>query len=408
MSAINHPKPNKLKSDGGTSDIDSTDTKVNRLLSPHLSILETLQFNNEHDYQQDQSLDLNSYDFTSYQSLQMNHIPRPTSSVLSSSDIEDYQDIDQDINDDIDQDIDDDKTIEIDLNQSIDTPSFILPNMNQSINNEQILIIGYKKHLFYENLSNDLKPHFTLNQQEHHRMVIILFNGLIKIGNVLNWLKFHPDSYCIPIYQNLNQNIIYNILNKYNINLIMEPIHYNELDTFQLLGSLNNIPIESNHNFNQLIKIDPTIQTNQEYSSKKIILKNQSYEINHHPIHPYHNHKYKSKKLNHKHLKFKKFLLLGLSLSIGIGIGITTALTITFLKPSNNNNTISIKHDTNPSMSALSHYWKTNLIFLKKNVVSLTKITLNKSFDLINKFNDYWESLMSRNHGVFNGLIWFI
>jgi len=326
MSSIKHPKPDNKSSQSS-----------NRLLSPHLSVLEALQSttsndNNEtetnhsltnkhsgnynYNYSYNNVIDegynpqfnsfenhqntptFNEFEFNSsnsWQSITGDYLTsRPTSSVLSSSDTEedeqylndDYHEIESQrliiesnqtnhssFNDDSDE-----KTIEINMNQSnsfnnklsfsssspfkkssfMETSSFVLPQMfnkpensfnnyNYNINsstkyndatadNSKILIIGHKKQSFLQGFTDhQLRGKFTLDHTKinDYNIILIIFDGLIKIGNILNFIKNLDGlelkrKLFIPIVKNINMKIINKILNNYKINLLCSPINLND------------------------------------------------------------------------------------------------------------------------------------------------------------------------------------
>ncbi|ODQ60263.1 hypothetical protein WICANDRAFT_62824 [Wickerhamomyces anomalus NRRL Y-366-8] len=477
-SSIKHPKPNNGQSSNG-------------LLSPHMSVLEALQstanedenkspqyspqFNNFAKHQNTPTF--NDFEFTSntsWHSVGDYLAPRPTSSVLSSSDTEeDTQDHAplaikprQSITSESDE-----KTIEINMNSGIKDPgssdgsSFVLPQMFSQINDSnyadqdsKILIIGHKKVQFLHTLDYQLQKRFTLDNHDNYNIILVIFDGLIKIGNILNFIKYNGtqlrNKLFIPIFRNINLRIIDKILRNYNINLLCSPINLdNKYEVNNLLNVLkedyllkdsktvadsiiplqdNQVAIEQTMNSYQLIRISSSDSdescekdgtTNNSLvlqndpssisSDKKVmIIRNTPYEIVHHKQSK------RSKKLKTKDRIQKKYFLLGISLSVGIGIGITTALTISFLK--------SKKAVPPPPAPHLNHYkkfttltidqlsksndlLKRNLIHFKQHVGDFSKIVYNHSKDYVVKVTHLWDQfVVSASQGVQAGaMLWF-
>ncbi|CAM9011544.1 unnamed protein product [Wickerhamomyces anomalus] len=444
-SSIKHPKPNNGQSSNG-------------LLSPHMSVLEALQstanedenkspqyspqFNNFANHQNTPTF--NDFEFTSntsWHSVGDYLAPRPTSSVLSSSDTEeDTQDHAplaikprQSITSESDE-----KTIEINMNSGIKDPgssdgsSFVLPQMFSQINdsnyvdqNSKILIIGHKKVQFLHTLDYQLQKRFTLNNHDNYNIILVIFDGLIKIGNILNFIKYNGtqlrNKLFIPIFRNINLKIIDKILRNYNINLLCSPINLdNKYEVNNLLNVLkedyllkdsktvadsiiplqdNQVAIEQTMNSYQLIRIS---SSDSDESCEKDGTTNNSLVLQNY----------------HQDRIQKKYFLLGISLSVGIGIGITTALTISFLK--------SKKAVPPPPAPHLNHYkkfttltidqlsksndlLKRNLIHFKQHVGDLSKIVYDHSKDYVVKVTHLWDQfVVSASQGVQAGaMLWF-
>lgn len=485
-SSIKHPRPD-----------NRSNQSSNRLLSPHLSVLEALQTSHDVESQIVQAQSplinqinsfenhqntptFNDFEFTSasWQSVGDYLTPRPTSSVLSSSDTEEDQDdgfnqrqqqrlaIEPRLSTSSDSD---EKTIEINMNSSsTEGSSFVLPQMFSQINDAnyndfKILIIGHKKMSFLQSLDYHLQKRFTLNNTDNYNIILVIFDGLIKIGNILNFIKYNGvnlrEKLFIPIFRNINLKIIDKILKNYSVNLLCSPINLdNKYEVNNLLNVLkedyllkdssaviplqdNQVAIEQTMNSYQLIRIssendesvtsstpieeeqlrenfsnslvlqdsDPSLST----TDKKIVMiKNTPYEIVRHKSAK------RSKKLKSKNRIYKKYLLLGISLSVGIGIGVTTALTVSFFKskksivPSPNVHQSHYKKLSKFTIAQLQNsngLMKENLIHFKQHVGDLSKMVYRHSRDYVSKFTHIWDQfVVSASQGVQAGaMLWY-
>jgi hypothetical protein len=360
--------------------------------------------------------------FTSWQSIGDYLAPRPTSSVLSNSDTEDDANyysrrvspaassrdsavhvpypntascfVDGDIEDD-------EKTIEIDMNQgrtsrvltstgsvsaspsasacSSDS-SFLMPDTSvnklyESLEYERgsgtkILIIGHRKSNFFKMLDQPLSYRFTLNVKESYNIILIIFDGLIKIGNILNFIKQNGEvikgKLIIPIFKNINQHVVNRITKAHGLNLLCPPINYdNKSQVDNLLELLNqdfllkesfystraaltcyDRPMVSaseeddmpQHEY-QLVSLKG--DTNSQILSESIppkssvfihhnTLEKSSYSLQNNQLALKSNDGTRKQRYRKKKKK-STFVFLSVTLSLGIGIGITTAFAITHL-----------------------------------------------------------------------------
>ncbi|CDR41648.1 CYFA0S07e04588g1_1 [Cyberlindnera fabianii] len=398
MSAIQHPQPKS-----------TSPQPSQRLLASHHSIYEALQERSASSSPLPQSQSVGNtpallnleFSATSWQSITDSYLAaRPTSSVLSSSDTEEddapiqnsmrsttaailpKSDTNSTRNND------EEKTIEINLNEGVKQhnlfassamtgSSFVIPEMlddgnylvstNGTIQTPKILIIGHKKHNFYKHLDKELQSKFTLNLQDPHKIIIVIFDGLIKIGNILNFIRNNVnrlnEKLIIPIFRNLNAKIVDKILRIHNVELLCPPVSLdnnsqlqNLLDflreDFLLEPSLPNLITSHEHTFAsfpdspplppmeitpedfQLIRLNSQNSSQSEYSTAPLIppspptrsVSSKSVVITHQV-----EHLRRSKKTRHRK-RYPRWSLLGMSLTMGIGIGITVALGITYYK----------------------------------------------------------------------------
>lgn len=246
---------------------------------------------------------------------------RPTSSVLSSSDTEDEAPVAQQSG------TDDDKTLVVNMNNAVqqhplftsECSSFILPDVSCS-SGQKVLIIGHGKVHFYKSLEPSLRNKFTLNSNDEHKIVVVIFDGLLKIGNILNFIKHSTsgDKIFVPIVHNISYKIIEKMLKLYNVQLLCMPIPLedeaslnNLLDLFrddflleQSVGKFALVPV----------KRPATMDATQS-----MIVTHQTDDMK------------KSKKLKRRQTK-RRFTLIGIGVTLGLGLGISIALTVSYFK----------------------------------------------------------------------------
>lgn len=131
---------------------------------------------------------------------------------------------------------------------------------------DKILILGSKKFQIYDSLSLDLQNNFALQTNLNPSIILVVFDGLNKIGNILNQLKFivqqqqasmlksqqdDRDLIIIPFYRNLDSHVILYLLERYK--LLCHPIRYNNRRdiNFVLSSLLSNNYLENQFRGNQ-------------------------------------------------------------------------------------------------------------------------------------------------------------
>lgn len=495
-SSLHQPKP--LKSER-SSEIG---VQSARLLSPHQSVLETL--NNVDTIRDNNQINSNlviervqagdgGFSTTSWQAIGSHWGTRSTSSVLSSSDTEEDQ-VSLAISsttEDKDKDIPeaDDKTIEIDMNSGVKLSNsgfasgFMLPNIvkspiisnnsnfpailqsasplsisnikqetcsSSSLSQSKVLVIGNKKTTFLRELNSDknLDGILTLDFNEPFEIVIVIFDGLIKIGNILNFIKQNQiqDKLIIPLFKNINQKTIEKILHNYELNLLCSPISLEDKfqisnllrivkddETFMtksLMNAINDVETENDDyllaNY-QMINSHNKKEENDSSLSSSISSIDSSFDIlvedsNTVIIQHHHNHENthsnsRSKRIK-KYKKSNQYLLVGLAFTIGIGIGFATALTMTYFENKSIKEQLELQKSITSSPVNSISLAKKFLKSVKSNIKSLfifnPKDGSEEGFGLFKSFKDSMTTFLSNfkvsnsQFSNWNGYLFFI
>ncbi|KAH3688399.1 hypothetical protein WICPIJ_000612 [Wickerhamomyces pijperi] len=121
---------------------------------------------------------------------------------------------------------------------------------------DKILILGSKKFQVYDSLSLPVQSNFTTHLGLSPSIILVIFDGLNKIGNILNQLKFlvqqkrsyslnsqleEEDMVIIPFYKNIDFHVIINLLESYR--LLCNPIRYNSRQ--EISGVLSSLIINN-------------------------------------------------------------------------------------------------------------------------------------------------------------------
>jgi hypothetical protein len=269
---------------------------------------------------------------------------RPNSSVLSSSDTEEEETLEVAPHRPSGS-TEDSRTIEINLNLPVqqvdysifkeDASSFILPEVSSDFSDNKILIIGHRKLSFYRSLDPTLRKKFTLDINEPYKIIVVIFDGLIKIGNILHFIKHNGlgGKFLVPLVHNISYKIIEKILKLYQIQLLCMPIQLeDEVSLQNLLDLLSDdfllessvAPLDSVQyplvplTFREPLPLSPPQRPLIE-PSESVIVTHQMEEMK------------KSKKWKRRH-KNESYSLIGLGISLGLGLGVTVALTISYFK----------------------------------------------------------------------------
>lgn len=459
-SSLYQPTPNVSKHSRTPSG-----SSTNRLLASHHSVLDLLHQKHNNlsnpNTRYSPTLDIHLSAVSSWQSIGEYLTPRPTSSVLSNSDTDDDtytrhikqrdvsnstvhvsnskllhssfiddENYDEDDESECKDDDDDKKTIEIEMNQgrtnrftsttsTSDSSSFIMPNSQiftdlkkQNNDDTKILIIGHKKSNFFKMLNEPLSLKFTLDIRDSYNIILIIFDGLIKIGNILNFIKQNhdliQDKLFIPIFKNINQIVINKIIKTYGLNLLCPPINYNNKNQVENLLELLNQDFLLKESFYlqdvpqheyQLV----TIQGNSDILSESIpkqskVLINSfetsSISLNQLIV--------KSDSQTRKQRYKKKrstFVFLTITLSLGIGIGITTAYALShmFAPIPISEKEIIEPLSANTSKTILKKgidLSKSNIILFKQSITDVSKLMWIGTKNTLNSMAKNWDKWM--------------
>lgn len=244
---------------------------------------------------------------------------------------------------------DDDRTIVVNMNSALHEQSYFGTAANSSLvfpdfsmpsftagaivptaaTSHKVLIIGHRKMNFYRALDPQLRHRFTLDNRDPFKVVVVIFDGLIKIGNILNFIKHNnvENKLFVPVAQNISYKIIEKLLKLYKIQLLCMPI---PLDDEVSLKNLLDLLSED------FLLEDSLKQRDLKYGIVPASLGNRllddgsgSVTMTHHM-----ESMRKSKKLRRKQ-RTRNYSLIGLGISLGIGIGVTIALTLSYYRALN-------------------------------------------------------------------------
>lgn len=410
MSAIQQPVPQEQT------------RSSTRLLSSHHSVLEMLQREDSSDgnitseeatqssTEYDRALDLAPWQF-----IDSMELPRPTSSVLSSSDTEEEYDpmppargiplppspssttsttaatatatgmagsaVSR--NPMGNSRVDDETTIVVNLNELAlhqrtafeQTPvdvSLVLPDFSMAAEDrphqqyqgvvdvqrrlqDRVLIIGHRKVNLYKSLSPMLRDRFTLDStSSNYKIVVVIFDGLTKIGNILNFIKANDveNKLFVPVVRNISYKIIERLLTLYKIQLLCMPIQLDDEESLKNLLDLISDDVILEDSFKTVAhsmvddKRAPRLLTDEP--------SNQSISM----THDFESYMQRSKKLQRRKKKRFTYSLVGIGISVGIGIGITIAIAMSYFRSFDSTKSAVSTVDTSPTPKSLRQTWK--------------------------------------------------
>ncbi|KAH3666601.1 hypothetical protein WICMUC_005585 [Wickerhamomyces mucosus] len=311
----------------------------------------------------------------------------------------------------------------------INGDQFVLPDLSTTKfygnDDEKILIIGYKRAQIYQCLSSRIQGNFTLNSSYSSDIVLIVFNGLQKIGNILNQLnnlyETNQNVVIIPFYKNIHFKIISQLLSKFNI--LCHPINYSDkfhinmtLSTILTAASeteeIDNLPFS--YNYDHCIDHDDTdknyinLSDNENCTIELPLNQNELIPIGGKSIIVKHqiSKSIKRRRKSSKHgSKFKKIINFGLFLSIGIGVGFLSAYSISYFKNLTTKSNPKDHYEIIIKRSKAEEIIKTEAIALKNSISKVVNSIVEHSKKVIKS----WDSYVSNTTAFANNssLLWY-